>query len=609
MNTIKASFLTQLILVSTAVASAEAAVTEISCNFSNGIPADWQLIDADGNTLSKDVQKFGFRQGDAWVPFLIEEENNAVASSTSWYSPSGTSSDWMILPALDVLPGATISWRSKAADRRFRDGLAVYVSTSASTPDEFLKQQPLFSVAGEENAWASHSISLKEFEGKSVRIAFVNNSNNKSRLFVDDIVAGIASGLAFESEMPYLMQLGTDAMVTGYVVNRTKEPMHGYTISLKADGKEFSKDFSDTLAPGERVKAEWKSDYHPARSGETECQITVTAGSENANLSHTYRVAPRKVFLEEGTGSWCGWCIKGIVAFQEAYREYPDNFIGIAIHSNDVMQTENYSVQDVMTAKGLPAGIVNRKKPIDPNPSMVLESVREVLASPMNGAIEAGTSYDKDTNKVTIDAKAWLNTFVSNGDYRICALAMEDDVHHDAPGYDQSNAYSGGAEGKMGGFESKPHPIPAADMVFPHVARAALTDVHGEKGSIPASLGIGETAEWHGEFTLPSTIDNIDKVKIILALLDGTSGEVLNAEALPVNCEVGVEDLNEEDALGIRINGNNVYCPGATHIEIYSIDGILLATGTNSASVPAGGTVIVIVRSAKSVRSYKCCIM
>ena len=41
-------------------------------------------------------------------------------------------------------------------------------------------------------------------------------------------------------------------------------------------------------------------------------------------------------------------------------------------------------------------------------------------------------------------------------------------------GYNQVNAYAGNALGPMGGFESLPNPVPAAQMVYDHVARVLL---------------------------------------------------------------------------------------------------------------------------------------
>ena len=74
----------------------------VATDFFDGIPTDFTLEDRDGNTLSQDVTKYGFQQGDAWVAYFIESENNMVAASTSWYASPGTSDDRMMLPTMRI---------------------------------------------------------------------------------------------------------------------------------------------------------------------------------------------------------------------------------------------------------------------------------------------------------------------------------------------------------------------------------------------------------------------------------------------------------------------------------------------------------------------------
>ena len=40
----------------------------------------------------------------------------------------------------------------------------------------------------------------------------------------------------------------------------------------------------------------------------------------------------RVTVVEEGTGTWCGWCVRGIVALEYMRENYPDKFIGIGVH-------------------------------------------------------------------------------------------------------------------------------------------------------------------------------------------------------------------------------------------------------------------------------------
>ena len=61
--------------------------------------------------------------------------------------------------------------------------------------------------------------------------------------------------------------------------------------------------------------------------------------------------------MEEGTGTWCGWCPRGIVAFRYMAEKYPETFIGIAVHKSDNLETNTYSY---LKFNGYPSCYVNR---------------------------------------------------------------------------------------------------------------------------------------------------------------------------------------------------------------------------------------------------------
>lgn len=58
---------------------------------------------------------------------------------------------------------------------------------------------------------------------------------------------------------------------------------------------------------------------------------------------HTVAVMPRKrVLIEDYTGMWCGYCPRGIVIMEHLRNLYPDSFVGIAIHCDDVLDSKPY---------------------------------------------------------------------------------------------------------------------------------------------------------------------------------------------------------------------------------------------------------------------------
>jgi hypothetical protein len=159
------------------------------------MPSGITLINADGLTPNTSV---GF-VSNAWV-VSDEVTNNNVdtcALSTSWYTPAGTSDDWMITPQINgVTATTTLSWEALSPDVNYADGYEVWVTSSiaGTTPvvtDFTTGGTMVFSITAEAQAWTPHVVGLAAFGGGSVYVAFRNNSTDKYILEIDDILVEI----------------------------------------------------------------------------------------------------------------------------------------------------------------------------------------------------------------------------------------------------------------------------------------------------------------------------------------------------------------------------------------------------------------------------------
>lgn len=171
-----------LLFALTLAATQAAAQTYLECDFSDGIPSTFTLIDNDGLVPSASMAEAGFAPGTPWITATPRGTGNPAASSTSWYATAGQSDDWMITPAVNVADdGAVLRWRAMASDKNHRDGYSVYVSlTGGDGIEDFDTANPVFSVAEEEAAWAVHEVPLDAYKGMTVSFAFVNNSTDKT---------------------------------------------------------------------------------------------------------------------------------------------------------------------------------------------------------------------------------------------------------------------------------------------------------------------------------------------------------------------------------------------------------------------------------------------
>ncbi|MFN8323883.1 MAG: T9SS type A sorting domain-containing protein [Chitinophagales bacterium] len=157
-------------------------------NFQGGIPATFTLRNVDGLTPNTAVAYVN----NAWI--AREDFANNVADtaafSTSWYTPAGTSNDWMFTPVINSLPANTIlTWNAVAYDASYQDGYEVRIFTGASIPatPNASTGTVVFSTAAEVSTWTSHSVNLNAYAGQNIYIAFRNNSFDKFLLLIDDI--------------------------------------------------------------------------------------------------------------------------------------------------------------------------------------------------------------------------------------------------------------------------------------------------------------------------------------------------------------------------------------------------------------------------------------
>lgn len=237
--------------------------------------------------------------------------------------------------------------------------------------------------------------------------------------------------------------------------------------------------------------------------------------------------AGKIVVGEEGTGTWCGWCPRGAVYMDKMAQTYGDKWIGIAVHNEDPMTVATYDAGIGTFIGGYPSALVDRGADIDPS-VMENDFLQRITQDPAafitNTATFAPVSR---TLTVSVNADFQMN---ASSNYKLGCVLVEDNVSGTTSGYAQTNYYSGGSNGQMGGYESLGNPVPASQMVYDHVARAIAPDFNGMENSFPATVNAGETHGQSFTFVLPADW-NTDNMHIVGLLYD-PSGKVDNAGKL-----------------------------------------------------------------------------
>jgi len=260
----------------------------------------------------------------------------------------------------------------------------------------------------------------------------------------------------------------------------------------------------------------------------------------------------RKIVIEEGTGTWCGWCPRGIVGMEKMAQKYPDNFIGIAIHNDDEMQVSESYYPIFNYFQGFPSCIANRQQKYitDPN-EYDLEKIILAEKEYAMAKIEAQAYFTDDSRKeVTVNTTSQFGYADSNNKSKIAYVVIENNV---GP-YNQLNAYAG--SGDLEGWGDKGSYV---STLYNDVARA-IYDYNGIAGSTPTAINTEETYSYSYTFTLPNNIQNVSNIEIVTLLIDNETVEIMNADkVVPGTTPTGISStVDKANDIVIYAYGNSI---------------------------------------------------
>lgn len=235
--------------------------------------------------------------------------------------------------------------------------------------------------------------------------------------------------------------------------------------------------------------------------------------------------------------------------------KYADYWAGIAVHNADPMVVTEYDAAIGAAIGGYPSSLVDRLPEVDPS-EMEADFLDRIVVAP-TAFITNGATWDAGTRTLNVSVSADFQA-AANNNYKLAIVLTEDEVTGTGSGWSQSNAYANNAAGPMGGYESLPNPVPAAQMVYNHVARAIEPSFNGYANSFPTTVNAGETHTVNYAFTLPAGWDE-NEIHIIGLLLApngriDNAGKATIAEAVAngfvtgTDMAVSVNELEQVDA-------------------------------------------------------------
>ncbi len=409
--------------------------------------------------------------------------------------------------------------------------------------------------------------------------------NGISGFFVDDIsythlpanLPGLNGGVSFINQISGISGLSYDVVATAR--NLGVLEINSFDLTYSYNGANVTENITGlNLVSLDTYEHTFATQLTPIL-GNNDLMVTIsnvnggldddpTDDSKVIGIDPIVPAAGKVVVGEEATGTWCQWCPRGAVYMDLFEEQYGDYWIGIAVHNGDPMTDATYDTGIGSMIGGYPSAVVDRGADVDPS-AMNADFLDRLLTEP-SGVITNGAIWDPVTRELQVSVKSTFSQSVNN-DYRLACVLSEDGVTGTDAGYNQSNAYAGGGNGVMGGYESLPSSVPAAQMVYDHVARAIAPSFDGSSVFFPANVNAGESVVSNYFFTLPTDWDTENMH--IIGLLISPDGRIDNAgstsisEAVSNGYELG-PNLGETNPLDFQIDDVLKLYPNPTSAKL-----------------------------------------
>ena len=323
------------------------------------------------------------------------------------------------------------------------------------------------------------------------------------------------------------------------------------SLCVAVSGNTYDKAFS--VPSGGAITTQL--DVTPTQFGEQRAEIRVSAQLRTVTVNIVFvnrdPAAPltfeRRAVVEEYTGTWCGYCPRGIVGLKRLDEQFGDRCIIIAVHTGmgrtEPMQIVAYP--DIAPTGGVPTCTVNRGPEVDPYSGSMTRGayhygldvdVAAVLDQPAEAGVELTAEWaDAQQWDVRFTATTTFSTDSPTAPYRLAFVLMEDGLTGTGRDWAQVNYYStaGGATpyvdddmkswSDAGGY--------VTDMVYDHVPVNTLGIRQGIQGSIAAPLVKGQPQTFTQLVTTlnQKVIQQKDRLYAVALLLNTETGRIVNA--------------------------------------------------------------------------------
>ena len=543
----------------------------------------FMLYDGDQKTPASKPKEWSFNYSLPWY-FVKSSASSSdyAAASHSMYSPAGKSDDWMVTPQM-FIPDAVCDLQFQGQSYLFgkEDRLKVYVWESDNVYNSLTKDivekiksegdlvfdeqlKPGTSEEALEDDWTDYKVDLKKYAGKNVYIAFYNDNENQSAIFLDNIYVkhNMPVLVSFDNEETVVNKesVKVSGSIAGNLEDKTISEVK-LTLTDAANKVIDTKTLSGLqLKKGTYTKFEFDKSL-PLNVGVTnKFNVLLEVEGEQTlvtkSINNLVFQPVKRVVLEENTGRDCSNCPLGIVTIDNLKKRFGDKFLPIAIHgyTGDPLGTglENYF--GYLGLNAAPTAVINRSDSIlspmvsDGNGGYYMSKAaleaatgytcsdlwsdyveKEVVKSALS-EVTASINYDESSRTISVPAAVRYAMNAESQNINLFAVLVEQEV----PAIYQSNGFSSIVSDillpwSQGGAYASSY---VTGFNYDDVCRGTWgTTYLGTGGLIPANIVAGEEYKVNDiKFVLGDNSDiNPQNCQAIVMMFDANTGKYINA--------------------------------------------------------------------------------
>lgn len=272
-----------------------------------------------------------------------------------------------------------------------------------------------------------------------------------------------------------------------------------------------------------------------------------TETTASGTLLTLAKASPRRVLMEEYTGTWCGWCPRGIVGIRRLRADFGDAFIPVSVHTQDPMTILAYQAL-YNNVYSYPEGILDRHVEGDPYAGSgrtvygVKADVESELAIPTEASLDLAARWaNAEKTRITATTSLRFQYHADSAPYGLAYVVVADSLRGDSTGWVQRNFYyyftddPDYAEGSEMHDDFKEYLNAGTEYMtgftYNDVAIAAYGIESGQPGSVPAPIVVDE--EKTRDFTISIAnnplVQDKKNLRVVAMLIDQTTGRVVNA--------------------------------------------------------------------------------